>query len=503
VIDWELEARIRRLFRQEKWKVGTIARELGVHHSTVSRALAREGQASTPRERPSMIDPYVPFIRETLERYPRLRASRLYDMVQERGYPGGPDHFRHRIARLRPRPPAEAYLRLRTLAGEQAQVDWADFGSITVGRAVRRLMGFVMVLSWSRWIFLRFFLDQRLANFLRGHVAAFAAVRGAVRVMLYDNLRTAVLERRGDAIRFHPELLALADHYGFEPRPVAPYRGNEKGRVERAISFCRQSFFAARPWRDLDDLNAQADTWCRTRAAARRWPEDGTLTVGQAFEQEKPALRPLPDDPPSTDERVAVRVGKTPYVRFDGNDYSIPHTRVRRTLAVLADLERVRVTDGSEVVATHTRSFSRGETIEDPAHIEPLVREKAQARQSRGLDRLGRAAPACALLLQRLAERGENIGSATVQLLRLLELYGASELETAVREALDREVPHPHAVRQVLDRRRHERGLEPPLAGALPRDPRLREIAVRPHDLDDYDQIDDKDHDDDHDDPGA
>ena len=148
------------------------------------------------------------------------------------------DHFRHLVACHRPRPKAEAYLRLRSLPGEQAQVDWGHFGHLEIGRARRPLMAFVMVLSHSRQIFLRFFLDARMENFLRGHVAAFTAWRGVPRVLLYDNLKSAVLERRGDAIRFHPTLLGFAGQYRYEPRPVAVARGNEKGRVERAIRSC-------------------------------------------------------------------------------------------------------------------------------------------------------------------------------------------------------------------------------------------------------------------------
>ena len=108
-----------------------------------------------------------------------------------------------------------------------------------------------------------------MACFLRGHVAAFENFKGLFRVILYDNLKTAVLERAGDAIRFHPTLLDLAAHYRFEPRPVAVARGNEKGRVERAIKYIRSAFFAARTWRDLDDLNAQADLWCKGQSADR------------------------------------------------------------------------------------------------------------------------------------------------------------------------------------------------------------------------------------------
>ena len=137
-------------------------------------------------------------------------------------------------------------LRLRSLPGEQAQVDWGHFGHLRIGRARRPLMAFVMVLSHSRQIFLRFCLDARMESFLRGHVGAFTAWGGVPRVLLYDNLKSAVLERRGDAIRFHPTLLTFAGHYRYEPRPVAVARGNEKGRFERAIRYVRDGFFAAR-----------------------------------------------------------------------------------------------------------------------------------------------------------------------------------------------------------------------------------------------------------------
>ncbi len=129
----ELEARILRLYHIEKWRCGTIARQLHVHRDTVQRVLA---QAGLPRigsvQRPSRIDAYLPFIHETLKKFPSLTASRLYAMVRERGYKGAPDHFRHVIARYRPRPMAEAFLRLRTLPGEQMQCDWGHCNRPTV-----------------------------------------------------------------------------------------------------------------------------------------------------------------------------------------------------------------------------------------------------------------------------------------------------------------------------------------------------------------------------------
>ena len=323
-INDDVRAQILRYHFVEHWRVGTIARQLGVHHSTVERVLGEAGVERARRRprRPSKLDPYLAFITETLERFPTLTAARVFDMVKARGYPGAPDHFRHRIAELRPRRAREAYLRLRTLPGEQAQVDWAHFGKITIGRAERPLMAFVLVLSYSRYPFVRFYLNASLANLIRGHVEAFDVLGGGVRKILYDNMRSGVLERRADAIRFHPTVLELAAHYRFEPRPVAPARGNEKGRVERLIRFVRESFFGARRFRDLDDLNAQVDQWCRTRAAERPCPEDPRRTVAEVFAEERPHLLTLPDDPFPCEERVEVQVAKTPYVRFDANDLS-------------------------------------------------------------------------------------------------------------------------------------------------------------------------------------
>ena len=498
----ELEAKILRYFQVEQWKVGTIARQLGVHHATVDRVLSQAGLPKAERpHRASLIDPYLPFVLKTLEQYPRLTASRLYAMVRERGYRGGEDHFRHLIAHYRPRAQPEAYLRLRTLPGEQSQVDWGHFGKLTIGKAERTLMAFVMVLSFSRQIFLRFFLDAQMANFLRGHEAAFTAWGGLARTLLYDNLKSAVLERQGEAIRFHPTLLEFAAHYRFEPRPVAVARGNEKGRVERAIRYVREGFFAARQWRDLDDLNAQAAAWCQGQAADRPCPEDRSISVREAFAQEQPRLLALPDNPFPTDEREAVSAGKTPYVRFDRNDYTIPPTHVQRTLTVLASPTEVRVLDGAAVIASHPRSYDKDKQVEDQAHIAELTALKRQARHHRGTDRLAQAAPNSRELLTQAAERGDNLGSITAALLRLLERYGAVELQAAIAEALARAVPHPNAVRLSLERRREQRDQPPPLPIALPADPRVRDLVVSPHKLDDYDQLqthqddDDDDHD--------
>ena len=486
MISKEREAEILRLFHAERWRVNTIARQLSVHHTTVQRVLVHSGiPIEEVTARSSMADPYIPFITETLTKYPRLCASRVFAMVRERGYPGGPAHFRRVVARVRPRRPAEAFLRLRTLPGEQAQVDWAHFGKMTLGSATRRLYAFVMVLSWSRQIFLRFYLSSAMPSFLRGHVEAFEFFEGIPRVLLYDNLKSAVLERAGDAIRFHPTLLELAAHYRDEPRPVAPARGNEKGRVERAIRYVPGSFFAARSWSSVDDLNEQALAWMTGLSADRQWPQDHTRQVRDVFVEERHRLMALPDTSFPCDERMEVSVGKTPYVRFDLNDYSVPHKHVRRTLVVVASRDTVRVLDGPEVIATHARSWDRTQQIENPAHVAALVEYKARARRGRALDRLTRAVPHAEMLLNRAAERGGNLGNMTSRLLAILDAVPAAELDVAVAEAVRCDLPTVGAVRQILDRHRTERGVPPAVVHRFAT--RAGDVVVRPHSLATYD----------------
>lgn len=488
----ELQAEILRRYQTDHWTVGTIARQLHVHHGTVTRVLAAGSIPVVPRAavpRASGIDPYLPYVLETLAKYPTLTASRLYVMVRALGYPGGPGRFRQIVARHRPRPAAEAFLRLRTLAGEQGQVDWASFGHCVIGRASRPLMAFMMVLSYSRRIFLHFFLNARMDCFLRGHTQAFAAWGGIPRVILSDNLKSAVLERRGDAIRFHPDYLHFAAHHGFEPRPVAVARGNEKGRVERAIRYVRSAFFAAREFRDIADLNEQARQWCERQASDRPWPQDVRLKVKEAFESERQYLLALPAQEYPLGDRQIVAIGKTPYARYDGNDYSLPHTHVRRSVTVLASDQRVRIVDGEKVLADHLRSYDKGLQIEDPAHVAALVAFKKRAHRHQATDRLAHAAPASGELLARAATRGNHLGSIVSSLSRLLERYGAESLQAAILVALSRDVPHPNAVRLALEQAREQTNRPPPLAVYLSAQVRARDVSVRTHCLSTYDAL--------------
>lgn len=459
-IDEEMRATIARLSRAEGWPVGTIARHLGIHHSTVTRALGARGQER--RARPKMIDPFIPFIVEKLEENADLPASTLYGQVEERGYRGGEDHFRHtlRALGLRPVKRPEPLGRRRFLAAEQAQVDWADFGRVRIGRAERKLMGFLMTLSYSRQTFLSLFYDAKMSSFLHGHVEAFEAFGGVPRRILYDNLKSAVVTRRGKAVTFHPTLLALAGHYAFEPTAAWPRSPEEKGRVERRVGFARTGFFAGRDITvPLDELNAAAREWCFGRAARRPWPDDDSLLVRDAFAREQEMLIPLPEAPFPSDEVRGVRIDKTCYARFDTNDYSVPPDYATAALTLVASRYRVRILDGVREVAAHARAYGRQQQVSDPEHVKALVARKRHGRSMSVRDQLLRAVPRAEEMLTRAGCRRLNVATCARTLNGLLDTHGADELDRAIAAALERGSCHPNTVRSIIEARRRAQGL--------------------------------------------
>lgn len=325
---------------------------------------------------------------------------------------------------------------------------------------------------------------------MRGHVDGFEALGGVPRGILYDNLKSAVLERVGDHIRFHPRMLELAAHYHFAPRPCAPRRGNEKGKVERAIQYLRHSFFAARRFRSLEDLDTQLSDWIERTAHARPVPSDpDRRPVRDALAEERARLLPLPAHPFPSDLVRPVASGKTPYVRFDLNDYSIPHELIQKPLTLVASNDTVRILDGDREVARHVRCYDRGQHVEDRAHIDALAKEKRHAHELRGRVRLRQACPHADAFIGALALQGGNLGAATRRLLALLDRFGEAALDTAIVEAHGRGALSAESVAHLIEQARRARGALPPLDAVLPDDPRVRGLRVTPHSLANYDAL--------------
>lgn len=483
----EVEVEIRRLHFAEHWPVGTVATQLSVHVDVVKRVLGLLESRAYSALRPRAIDAYVGFIDDTLKKYPSLRATRLHDMLKPRGYAGSVRSLREYVATVRPQPRREAYLRVDTLVGEQSQVDWAYVGKVKVPGGERPLWLFVMVLSWSRAAWGEFVFDTTVHSLLRSLSRAAVYFGGCTRQWLFDNPKTVVLARHGDAARFHPQLLELSGAYCASLRLCAPRKANQKGRVERAIRYWRERFLAGREVRSIQQGNRELLTFLDQVANARPHPVQPGRTVAQCLVDEKQRLLPLPRHPPSTDVVMPITVDKTAFVRFDTNDYSVPHVHAERgdTLTLSADDTTVRLLHGNQEVARHARNWGRRQPVEEPAHRQGLLDAKRGAQEAKGQDRLRAAVPRIDALFERWVDAGRNVGSLTARTVPLLDAYGEDILRAAIAEVLAGTSHDHHAVAVICERLRRKTDKPVPLDVLL--GSHVPDRDVIPHSLESYD----------------
>jgi hypothetical protein len=222
---------------------------------------------------------------------------------------------------------------------------------------------------------------------------------------------------------------------------------------------------------------------------ARPVPRDATRTVAEALREEKERLLSLPEHPFDANYVRAVTSGKSPYIRFDRNDYSIPHGLVRKPLTLVASDKTIRLLDGTKEVARHERCWDMRQQIEDPSHLEELAVAKRKAHEHRGRNRLVSSCRAAVGFLGEVACNGGHLGGTTSRLLRLLDQYGASDLDAAIAEAHQRGAFTAQSVAHILDQARRAKQQPVPLDVVLPADPRVRDLIVTPHTLDGYDRL--------------
>ncbi len=483
----DVETEIRRLFFAEHWRVGTIARQLDVHHDVVRRVLGLlpdpPGDATGPR--PRRVERYREFIAEQLGQYPRLRATRLFDMLKPRGYAGSVRTLRRFVTGLRPAPQAEVFLRLQPLAGEQAQIDWAHVGTIPVPGGERPLWVFLMVLAYSRALWAELVYELTADSLCRSLVRGTTWMGGSARQWLFDNPKAVVLERHGDAARFHPDLLDLAGHYHVQPRLCAVGKGNQKGRVERTVRYLRERFFAGRRISDLAAGNRELARFLAEIALPRPHPVFKDRSVAQVLAEEQPRLLPLPATPPATDRIVSVNADKTASVHFDTNLYSVPPASAGKTLTLVTSDTLVRVLDGTLEVARHPRGWGRRQVIERPEHRAEILRLKRAAQELKGRDRLRALLPTIDLLYARWIDGGRSLRHLTAFANRLLDLYGEAIFTAAVTEIIQRGLHDPGALAQLCEQQRRARSRPVPIEIAVPSHVPDRDVI--PHNLEDYD----------------
>jgi transposase len=479
-----IQAEILRLTYAEHWSLSRIARHLGVHRVSVRKVVRRRSVALTPappRPRTTLLTPFAARLQALLAQDPERSAMNILQSLRAEGYRGGISTLRAAVARLRSTPPREAFVSLTFAPGEAMQIDWGEFGDVFgIGRAVH---AFLLVLCYSRLLTVEFTFAQTLEAFLRCHERAFAFVGGVGRECWYDNLGSVVAERRGRLVRFHPRFLAYAGHYGFRPVACTPNRGCEKGRIEDSVKFLRGNFWPGRTFRDLADLNAQAQAWRdnvanqREHAATRKIP---SLHVAE----ERPHLLPL-REPYDTDEVRSVVVPPTFRVAFDGNRYSVPWRLVGKALTLRADAEAVTLWYGTHPVARHRRCWRRGVECVNPAHADGLLATKPGAQgqwQVQAVEQLG---PHARQYLTLIRAGTRSLRAELEHLLLLTTLYGPAQVEAALGALLAQAIVGSDHVERWLRLQTQGPVAPPPLTLG---DPRLSVPVPRPN-LQRYDAL--------------
>ena len=353
--------------------VSAIARQTGLDRKTVRRYIERglEPPAYSPRKpRTTLLDPFTGYLRERVTAYPGLSGARLLRELKERGYGGGYTAVTDYLRDVRPPADPRFEVRFETAPGEQGQVDFAHFQVVFTDEPTtpRIVWLFSMVLGYSRLIWGRFVVHQDLATVLRCHVAAFEALGGAPRELLYDRMKTAVTGDGDEGgIVYNRALIDLARHYGFHPRACQAYRAKTKGKVERPFRYIRQDFFLARSFRNLEDLNDQLRRWLaevanpRVHAGTRR-------VVNEAFAEERPHLRSLPLAPFRAVLRLERRISREGMVSVGGNFYSVPDGARRRAVEVHTLAEEIRIFEDGELIAAHPVLEGRHQRRVAPGH---------------------------------------------------------------------------------------------------------------------------------------
>ncbi len=353
--------------------ISEIARLTGHSRRTIRAIL--DGPVSPPpqkrKARAGKLDPFVPYLEKRITEGV-LNCSKLLEEIRRQGYPGGKSLVKSFVQPYREARRQEATVRFETEPGEQAQVDWAHFGYIQHRGRRRKLYAFLMTLGWSRTMYLEFTVSADMAWWLRCHVHAFHYFGGVPRVMLHDNLKTAVLERAGDGTpRFNVRYLNLADYYGFLPQACRPYRAQTKGKVESGVRYVRGNFWPGLRFVDLADLNFQALQWLDSIANVRVHG-----TTGEVPFERLPLEHLLPlDGKPDYDTSLITfrRSTRDCLVSYDGNYYSVPAEFARKTLQVKeTENDQLLIFAEDEEIARHRLAEGRNQRVAVSTHYAHL-----------------------------------------------------------------------------------------------------------------------------------
>ncbi len=436
MIDYETFCKIRDYHGNQGLKVGQIARALMLDHRTVTRWINEPRYL--PKQAPtraSKLDPYKPLINQWLEAY-AYSAQQIFQRLQEEGFDGGYTIVKAYVRKVRPRRPP-AFLTLSFAPGECAQVDWGMYGSVPVGETRRKLSFFVMVLSYSRMMYVEFTLSQTMEQFLACHQHAFEFFGNRVpENIMVDNLKSAVLKRlTGEAPVFNPRYLDFANHYGFTIKACNVRKGNEKGRVENGVGYVKKNLLNGLQIPDFSVVNPTAQIWLETIANVRIHGETHKRPV-DLFAEEQPCLQiAAPGQPYDIGAVLPVRASNRFRVTHETNRYSVPAEYASTALTLKVYPDRLCIYHQDKLIARHVRCYDRHRDIEDPDHPKALLEQRRNAREQKLIGRFLTLSPKAEAYYQALAQKRLNPRHHVQKIVALSEIYGVERVARAMEDA--------------------------------------------------------------------
>lgn len=436
MIDYELYCKIKDYHQNRRLSVAQIARELALDERTVAKWLSMG--KFCPREvapRPSKLDPFKAQIIRWLETHP-YTATQIFLRLRESGYSGGITIVKDYVHHVRP-PRTQAFLTLAFAPGECAQVDWGQFGSIAVGNTQRRLSFFVMVLCYSRMLYVEFTLSETMEHFLACHQHAFEYFNSVPAQLMVDNLKSAVLKRVvGEAPVFNPRYKDFADHFGCKIVACGVRKANEKGRVENAVGYVKKNFLAGQQFSDFSLLNPAARQWLDSVANVRLHGTTKQKPL-ELFQKEKPCLLPFPALPYDVGVIKPVRANSQFRITLDTNTYSVPAEYAGARLSLKLYPDQLCLYHEEKLIARHVRCYDRHRDFENPDHPRELLQQRRKAQDQKLLMRLLTLTPKAEVFYQELQQRRLNVLHHVRKIVALSEIYGTDKAARAIEDACE------------------------------------------------------------------
>jgi transposase len=439
-----------------------IATTLRLDRKTVRKALRDPDHKRTPVNRASKLDPFKQEVQRLLDIDPKASAPVILQRIAAQGFDGSTTIVKDYLRQVRDCfKKKQAFIRFESLPGEQIQIDWGHFGSLDYGDTKRRLYCLALLECHSRLLYLEFTHSQRQETLHRCLLHAFRFFNGTPKEIVTDNMLTAVTERIGPLIRFNGAFLDFLRLFAIVPRACNPSSPHEKGKVEKGvIHYIRHNFWPLRSFRDLSDLQAQADHWRDTVANVRIHATTGQRPMDRFQPQ---ALRPLPDLLPDCRDTLSTRAYPDFSVRFDGNNYTVPPWAVGKQVIVKADHRTLAVYLKEKAIAVHSRSYKHKERIELPAHREAALKQKRQMWRSQEVQAFVSLGEEAKTYLERLSATHEPLKKTLQKLLLLKDEYGAFALIEAIKRAALHNAYGAHYIENILYQEMTPKTSHPPV----------------------------------------